>query len=425
MRPVPANAPQYVKDVLGKIMIYEGDDLPVSALSVDGTYPSATTQWEKRNITLEIPVWEPDICIQCGKCSLVCPHGCIRQKVYHPSLLAQAPETFKSVSAKFKEFPGDIFTLQVSPEDCTGCGLCVENCPVKSKTQPDKKAINLASQIPLRESENKNWEFFMHLPDPDREQISFSTVKNSQLLRPLFEFSGACAGCGETPYVKLLSQLFGDHALIANATGCSSVYGGSLPTTPWAVNDDGRGPAWSNSLFEDNAEFGLGMLLTTEKSEQFAREIVQKAAALIGERLVDALLNTDQTSEVGLGRQRANVAELKNLLQTSKDPLARQLAEPVRSVDPKKCVDCRWRWLGLRYWFRRAGSRVGFWPEHQCVSVGYRSLFKHRWASLEGDAKGCNGKICSQREGSGKKRSGDDCDELRQYLCRKGRHGRE
>jgi pyruvate-ferredoxin/flavodoxin oxidoreductase len=323
--PVPANAPQYVKDVLGKIMIYEGDDLPVSALSVDGTYPSATTQWEKRNITLEIPVWEPDICIQCGKCSLVCPHGCIRQKVYHPSFLAQAPETFKSVSAKFKEFPGDIFTLQVSPEDCTGCGLCVENCPVKSKTQPDIKAINLASQIPLRESENKNWDFFMHLPDPDREQISFSTVKNSQLLRPLFEFSGACAGCGETPYVKLLSQLFGDHALIANATGCSSVYGGSLPTTPWAVNDDGRGPAWSNSLFEDNAEFGLGMLLTTEKSEQFAREIVQKAAALIGERLVDALLNTDQTSEVGLGRQRANVAELKNLLQTSKDPLARQL----------------------------------------------------------------------------------------------------
>jgi len=323
--PVPANAPQYVKDVLGKIMIYEGDTLPVSALSVDGTYPSATTQWEKRNITLEIPVWEPDICIQCGKCSLVCPHGSIRQKVYHPSLLSQAPETFKFVSAKFKEFPGDLFTLQVSPEDCTGCGLCVETCPAKSKTQPDKKAINLASQIPLRESESKNWEFFMRLPDPAREKISFSTVKNSQLLRPLFEFSGACSGCGETPYVKLLSQLFGDHALIANATGCSSVYGGSLPTTPWAVNDDGRGPAWSNSLFEDNAEFGLGMLLTTEKSEQFARELVQKSAGLIGERLVDVLLNTDQTSEVGLRQQRANVAELKKLLQASTDPLTRQL----------------------------------------------------------------------------------------------------
>jgi pyruvate-ferredoxin/flavodoxin oxidoreductase len=306
-------------------MIYEGDTLPVSALSVDGTYPSATTQWEKRNITLEIPVWEPDICIQCGKCSLVCPHGSIRQKVYHPSLLSQAPETFKFVSAKFKEFPGDLFTLQVSPEDCTGCGLCVETCPAKSKTQPDKKAINLASQIPLRESESKNWEFFMRLPDPAREKISFSTVKNSQLLRPLFEFSGACSGCGETPYVKLLSQLFGDHALIANATGCSSVYGGSLPTTPWAVNDDGRGPAWSNSLFEDNAEFGLGMLLTTEKSEQFARELVQKSAGLIGERLVDVLLNTDQTSEVGLRQQRANVAELKKLLQASTDPLTRQL----------------------------------------------------------------------------------------------------
>ncbi len=323
--PVSSEAPQYVLDVLSKIMLFEGDDLPVSALSPDGTYPSATTRWEKRNITLEIPLWEADTCIQCGKCSLVCPHAAIRQKVYSPDLLSSAPQTFKSAPAKFKEFPGSLFSVQVSPEDCTGCGLCAEICPAKSKSEPAKKALNMASQPPLRETENDNWEFFMSIPDIDRSAINFATVKNSQLLRPLFEFSGACTGCGETPYVKLLSQLFGDHAIIANATGCSSVYGGSLPTTPWAVNADGNGPAWSNSLFEDNAEFGFGMRLTVEKSGQFARELVNKCTALLGERLVNALLNTDQSTESGLIEQRRHVAEMKQILAASSDPLAGQL----------------------------------------------------------------------------------------------------
>ena len=322
---ISSTAPQYVREVLSKIMVYEGDSLPVSALSQDGTYPSATSQWEKRNIAIEIPVWEPELCIQCGKCSLVCSHASIRQKVYDPSLLAGKPDTFKSAPAKFKEFPGCLFTVQVSPEDCTGCGLCIEVCPVKADDGSGKKALNICPQAQLRESENKNWEFFMRLPDPDRNQFNHSMVKNSQLLRPLFEFSGACAGCGETPYLKLLSQLFGDRALIANATGCSSVYGGSLPTTPWAVNAEGRGPAWSNSLFEDNAEFGLGMRLAVDKGEQIARELVKNCSEIISSELVEAILNTDQSTEIGLNRQRANVANLKKILAKSENPLASRL----------------------------------------------------------------------------------------------------
>ncbi len=255
---VPERAPEFVREVLGTIIAGKGDSLPVSAFPVDGTYPTATTQWEKRNISLEIPVWEPDLCIQCGKCAFVCPHAVIRQKVYDPALLENAPETFKSVKAKFREFPDTIYTIQVAPEDCTGCELCVEVCPVKDKTQAGRKAINMAAQLPLREPEVANWDFFLNLPEVDRTAMKLSTIKNSQLLQPLFEFSGACAGCGETPYVKLASQLFGDRMIIANATGCSSIYGGNLPTTPYAVNSDGRGPTWNNSLFEDNAEFGMG-----------------------------------------------------------------------------------------------------------------------------------------------------------------------
>ena len=322
---VPANAPEFVIDVLGAIIGKDGDNLPVSKLPNDGTYPSGTTQYEKRNIALEIPVWEPDLCIQCGKCAFVCPHAVIRTKVYDAEMLKSAPETFKSVDAKFREFPDAKFTVQVSPEDCTGCGLCVENCPAKDKENPERKAINMSPQPPLREKESANWEFFFGIPDPDRTKFEANTVKNSQLMRPLFEFSGACAGCGETPYVKLLTQLFGDRTIIANATGCSSIYGGNLPTTPYTFNADGRGPAWSNSLFEDNAEFGLGMKLTADKQAAFAKELVKRLSADIGSELTEELLNADQSSEEGIKNQRTRVALLKEKLSTVKDSSAKQL----------------------------------------------------------------------------------------------------
>jgi pyruvate-ferredoxin/flavodoxin oxidoreductase len=323
--PVPEQAPHFVRDVLGAMIAREGDSLPVSALPADGTYPSATTQWEKRNITLEIPVWEPDICIQCGKCAFVCPHAVIREKVYEPSYLEAAPEDWLSADARWKEFPDMKYTLSVSPEDCTGCGLCIEACPAKDKSQVGRKAINMAPQPPIREREKNNWEYFLSLPEVDRTQISLRTVKNSQLLEPLFEFSGACAGCGETPYIKLLTQLFGDRMVVANATGCSSIYGGNLPTTPWAVNRDGRGPAWSNSLFEDNAEFGFGMRLTLDKQIEYARELLPQLAGTVGDQLVDELLNADQTSEAGIKAQRERLAVLKDRLKNVDDPKARDM----------------------------------------------------------------------------------------------------
>jgi pyruvate-ferredoxin/flavodoxin oxidoreductase len=322
---VPEAAPAFVKEVLGAMIAKDGDNLPVSKMPIDGTYPTGTTQWEKRNIALEIPVWEPDLCIQCGKCAYVCPHAVIRTKVYDADLLKDAPKTFKSVDAKFKEFPGAKFTIQVSPEDCTGCGLCVENCPAKDKTEPSRKAINMHPQPALRDAESENWEFFINLPDPDRTLFTANTVKNSQLLRPLFEFSGACAGCGETPYIKLLTQLFGDRTVIANATGCTSIYGGNLPTTPYTVNNDGRGPAWSNSLFEDNAEFGLGMRLTIDKQSEYARELVKRLSGDIGSQLTDEILTAEQSDEAGIHSQRQRVAELKKKLSGSKEAAAKQL----------------------------------------------------------------------------------------------------
>src|SRR6266699_2344086 len=325
-KPVADEAPEFVRDVLGKMIAGEGDTLPVSALPCDGTYPSATAQWEKRNIALAIPAWDPDICIQCGKCVMVCPHAVIREMVFDTSKLEGAPETFLSTDAHFKEFPGMKYTLQVSPEDCTGCSLCVESCPAKDKRQVGRKAINMAPQPPILEREKVNWDFFLSLPDMDASTINLGAIKNSQLLTPLFEFSGACAGCGETPYIKLASQLFGDRMLVANATGCSSIYGGNLPTTPWTSNAEGRGPARSNSLFEDNAEFGLGMRVTLDKQQEYATELLSQCIDILGEELVNAIMKTDQSSQAGINAQRERVDLLKRRLQnmSSKEEAASQ-----------------------------------------------------------------------------------------------------
>ena len=314
--PVAAEAPTFVRDVLGPMIAGDGDALPVGALPCDGTYPSGTARWEKRNLALEVPVWEPDLCIQCGKCAFVCPHAVIRTKVYDPASLAGAPDTLLSADARFKEFPGMKYTLQVSPEDCTACGLCIEACPVKDKRQVGRKAINTAPQPPIREREKANWEFFLSLPEVDRAQLNLGTIKNSQLMIPLFEFSGACSGCGETPYIKLATQLFGDHMIVANATGCSSIYGGNLPTTPWTFDREGRGPAWANSLFEDNAEFGLGMRLTIDQQHEYACELLTQFADPIGRELVDALVGADQSTAAGINAQRTRVAQLKEVLSS-------------------------------------------------------------------------------------------------------------
>jgi pyruvate-ferredoxin/flavodoxin oxidoreductase len=333
---VPNEAPEFVRNVLGPIIGFDGDNIPVSAFPVDGTFPTGTTQWEKRNLALEIPVWETDLCIQCGKCVMVCPHAVIRHKVYDEKLLNDAPEAFKHMPSKFKEFSqGMAYTVQVAPEDCTGCTLCVEVCPVKDKSQVGRKALNMVPQPPLREQEAKNWDFFMSIPDLDRKLINPSTIKNSQLLRPLFEFSGACSGCGETPYIKLVSQLFGDRAIVANATGCSSIYGGNLPTTPWAVDANGRGPAWSNSLFEDNAEFGLGMRLTLDKQNEYAKELLTSFDKELGAEFVNAILNADQSEEAGIDAQRERIAELKKKLARSSDSRAKDLVSLADSLVKK------------------------------------------------------------------------------------------
>jgi pyruvate-ferredoxin/flavodoxin oxidoreductase len=322
---VPAEAPEFVQKFTARIIEGNGDDLPVSAMPVDGTFPTATTQWERRNIALEIPEWDQELCIQCGKCVLVCPHAVIRAKVYDEAHLAGAPPTFKSVPARWKDMKDRKYTLQVAPEDCTGCTLCVEFCPVKDKREVKRRAINMVPQPPIRESEAANWEFFLKIPETDRKILSPSQVKDVQLLRPLFEFSGACSGCGETPYLKLLTQLFGDRALMANATGCSSIYGGNLPTTPYCVNAAGLGPTWSNSLFEDCAEFGLGMRLAVDKQNEYARELVVRLNATIGDNLVQAILNADQKTEPGIFEQRERVKLLKEKLAGVKTAEARDL----------------------------------------------------------------------------------------------------
>jgi pyruvate-ferredoxin/flavodoxin oxidoreductase len=324
---VSEQAPEFVRDVLGEIIAGRGDLLPTSAMPVDGTFPVNTSRWEKRNIALDIPIWDPKLCVQCGKCAIVCPHAAIRLKAYDPACLANAPATFRSAKARGKEFEGLSMTVQTAPEDCTGCGICVEACPAKDKSDASRKAINMSFQPPLRESERECYDFFLSLPELDRRRVKINTVKGSQFLQPLFEYSGACAACGETPYIKLLTQLFGDRAVLSNATGCSSIYGGNLPTAPWAKNPDGRGPAWCNSLFEDNAEFGFGYRLTLDKHNEFARELVAKLADTVGTDLARALLDAEQSDEFGISAQRERVAALKQKLQQVDSPEARRLLD--------------------------------------------------------------------------------------------------
>ena len=329
---IPAGAPAFVRDVLGMIADGHGDDLPVSALPAGGTFPTATAQWEKRNISQIIPVWDKDLCIQCGKCVMVCPHGVIRAKVFDSPLTAGAPPTFKSVKARWRGMEQDLYSLQVAAEDCTGCKLCVEVCPVKSKSEAKHKALNMELQPPLREAEHDNWNFFLSLPEVDRNKLSHTQVKDIQLLQPLFEFSGACAGCGETPYIKLLTQLFGDRLYIANATGCSSIYGGNLPTTPYTKNAEGRGPTWSNSLFEDNAEFGFGMRLALDQQKIYAEGLVTSLSSILGNTLVRDTLESEQKNEAQIQAQRLRVIEIRKKISTVDSPAARTLLSVVDSL---------------------------------------------------------------------------------------------
>jgi pyruvate-ferredoxin/flavodoxin oxidoreductase len=309
----------------------QGDSLPVSKLPPDGTFPSGTAQWEKRNIAREIPAWDTELCIQCGKCVLVCPHAAIRAKMVEPEKLQQAPRSFLSAAARWKDLGHMRYLLQVSPEDCTGCTLCVAVCPAKSKVAPEHKALEMAAQAPVRQREAANWDFFLSLPEYGRDRLSLTQVKDVQLLQPLFEFSGACAGCGETPYIKLMSQLFGDRTIVANATGCSSIFGGNLPTTPYTINKDGRGIAWANSLFEDNAEFGLGIRLAQDKQTEYARALLTQLSGEVGEELAESILGADQKTEAGIHAQRQRVVQLKEKVRAiSQDGVPRPGSCPGR-----------------------------------------------------------------------------------------------
>jgi len=329
---LPQHTPPFVRDVLGEIIAGRGDALPVSAMPPDGCFPTATSRWEKRAIASEIPEWDPEVCIQCGKCVAICPHAVIRAKLYEPACLADAPEGFKSSASRFLDRKNDVYTLQVSVDDCTGCSLCVEVCPAKNKSRAGQKAINMVPVAPVQERERANWDFFLGLPETSITQVDASRIKDASLLRPLFEFSGACAGCGETPYLALLTRLFGDRAMVANATGCSSIYGGNLPTTPWATNAAGRGPAWANSLFEDNAEFGLGMRLSLNDQRANACLLAQSLSSHLPGNLVEQLLYAPQETDAQIEAQRDRVVELRRLITGIKSPEARRLETLAESL---------------------------------------------------------------------------------------------
>ncbi|RKZ07135.1 pyruvate:ferredoxin (flavodoxin) oxidoreductase, partial [bacterium] len=325
-----AEAPDFVQKVTSLMMAGKGDLLPVSAMPIDGTFPTDTARWEKRSIAPEIPIWDPDVCIQCGLCAFVCPHAAIRMKAFDPSDLDGAPKEFDSVEWSGKEYDDKLMTIRVAPDDCTGCGVCVDVCPAHSREDRSHKAINMEPQPVHLERERENYEFFLQIPEMAREEVKSDMVKGSQLLEPLFEYSGACSGCGETPYIKLLTQLFGDRMLVANATGCSSIYGGNLPTTPYSQNPDGRGPAWSNSLFEDNAEFGLGMRLAVESQVDFSRHWIEQLRDVIGEELAQALLDAEQDTEEAIFAQRARIDEARKKLEASGSEEALSL---LRTID--------------------------------------------------------------------------------------------
>jgi pyruvate-ferredoxin/flavodoxin oxidoreductase len=312
---VPESAPEFVQRVTAMMIEGRGDLLPVSALPVDGTFPTATAQYEKRGIAREIPIWEPDLCVDCGLCAMVCPHAAVRTKVFKPEDVNGAVPGFRRKPWKGKEYENRELVIQVAPDDCTGCGVCVDVCPARSKESVKVKALNMAPIGEHLDEERALFDFFLDIPEIDRRDVHLDTVKGAQLLQPLFEYSGACAGCGETPYLKLMSQLFGDRAIVANATGCSSIFGGNLPTTPWSVNADGRGPAWANSLFEDNAEFGLGMALALERKEAYARTLLERLGGALGDELVTAMLAEAPTEEAWLAEQRVRVAALKERLE--------------------------------------------------------------------------------------------------------------
>ncbi len=333
---IPDSAADFIKQVTGEIIAGRGDLLPVSAMPIDGTFPTGTAAYEKRNLALEIPVWETDLCTQCGKCVMVCPHSVIRSKIYPTEQLNDAPETFKHAPMLGKDFPAGLaMSYQVAPEDCTGCTLCVDICPIRDKSNASRKALNMRPQAPLRETERRNWEYFLTIPEYDRRLIKTNTIKGSMVMQPLFEFSGACVGCGETPYLKLASQLFGDRMVIANATGCSSIYGGNLPTTPWTKDAQGRGPAWNNSLFEDNAEFGLGLRVALDKQTETAKEQLNALREMLGSEFIAAILTADQSDEAGIYEQRLRIADLKQKLANATDSTAASLLELADSLCKK------------------------------------------------------------------------------------------
>ena len=424
--PFSPSAPEFERDVLGVIYAGRGDELPVSAFPVDGTFPTGTAKWEKRNLALEIPAWDSKICIQCGKCAMVCPHSVIRIKVYDSKELQGAPATFKSTETRDREWQGLKYTIQVAPEDCTGCGICVEVCPVKNKAETRLKAINMVPQPPLRVPERENWEFFLKIPEMDRRNIKVTNIRQQQIQEPLFEFSGACAGCGETPYLKLMSQLFGDRAIIANATGCSSIYGGNLPD--YALDEEcaGRGPAWSNSLFEDNAEFGLGFRLSIDKQTEFAQELVKRVAGTIGEELATAILTSPQKDEADIYEQRQRVDLLKEKLHGVDSAEAKSNCFcRRRPAGQEKHLDRRRRRLGLRHRLRRPRSCIGQRPQRQRAGARYRGLFQHRRSGVQIHASRGRGEIRRRRQTRPEERSGPHRHELRQHLCRQRRHGRE